>query len=138
MQLAGKLSDKYNVVLVGGEEDKECCDEIEGISGATSFCGRFSMLESAALLSHVDVVVTNDSFLMHAANAAGKKIIAIFGSTVREFGFFPYGVRNRIMEMADLPCRPCSHVGRESCREGTSDACSLSLRKWFTARRSNC
>ncbi len=118
VQLAGKLSDDYKVVLVGGEDDAEYCREIEKKGGAASFCGKFSMLESAALLAHVDVVVTNDSFLMHAANAVGRKIVAIFGSTVREFGFFPYGVRNRIMEISDLPCRPCSHVGRDSCPKG--------------------
>ena len=80
-----------------------------------NFCGKLTLLESAAMLSYADVVITNDSFLMHAANAVGKKIVAIFGSTVKEFGFFPYGVDNKIMEVANLNCRPCSHIGREYC-----------------------
>jgi len=37
------------------------------------------------------------------------------GSSVKEFGFFPYGVENKIIEVEGLDCRPCSHIGKESC-----------------------
>lgn len=114
-ELARTIAAYNQVVLIGGNEDKNICDAIEEIGGVTNFCGKLTMLESTAMLSHADLVITNDSFLMHAANALGKKIIAIFGSTVKEFGFFPYQVDNRIMEVHGLNCRPCSHIGRPSC-----------------------
>jgi ADP-heptose:LPS heptosyltransferase len=113
--LAKKLAAENHVVLTGGIEDMEICNSIGESDGITNFSGKFSMLESAAMLSHADLVITNDSFLMHAANAQGKKILALFGSSVKEFGFFPYGVENKILEVSGLKCRPCSHVGRESC-----------------------
>lgn len=113
--LAEKLSAENHIVLIGGNEDLEICNAIGKIDGVINFCGKFTMLESAAMLSHADLVITNDSFLMHAANALGKKILAVFGSSVKEFGFFPYGVENKIMEVTGLNCRPCSHIGRESC-----------------------
>ena len=113
--LAKKLSAENHIVLIGGKEDIGICDAIGEIGGLINFCGKFSMLESMAILSHADLVITNDSFLMHAANTLRKKILAIFGSTVREFGFSPYGVENKIMEVNGLNCRPCSHLGRESC-----------------------
>lgn len=114
-KLARKVSEQYRIVLVGGEEDAEICQTIEKYADVTNLCGKLTLIESTAMLSHADLVITNDSYLMHAANALGKKIVAIFGSTVREFGFFPYGVNHKIIEAEGLPCRPCSHIGRESC-----------------------
>lgn len=114
-ELARIASKRSRIVLIGGKEDEEICKVIEEIGGPINFCGKFSMLESAAILSHADLVITNDSFLMHAANALGKKIVAIFGSSVKEFGFFPYGVEYKILEVDGLKCRPCSHIGRGSC-----------------------
>lgn len=114
-ELARTLAADNQVVLIGGIEDKSICDPIEEIVGVINFSGRLALLDSTAMLSHADLVITNDSFLMHAANALGKKTITIFGSTVKEFGFFPYQVDNRIMEVDGLNCRPCSHIGRPSC-----------------------
>ncbi|MCL5267784.1 MAG: glycosyltransferase family 9 protein [Bacteroidetes bacterium] len=116
--LARKVSTFSRVALAGGEADTADCIQIKRSSDALDFSGRFSLIESVALLKHASVVVTNDSFLMHAANALGKRIVAIFGSSVREFGFFPYGVKNEVLEIAALKCRPCSHIGRESCPKG--------------------
>lgn len=116
--LAKKISSFSTVILLGGKADTEACARIRRSSDAIDFSGKLSLIESAAVLKHASVVVTNDSFLMHAANALGKKIVAIFGSSVREFGFYPYGVENRILEVKGLKCRPCSHIGRESCPKG--------------------
>ena len=113
--LAGTLSQQSRIVLLGGIADVEACNEIQKETNAVNFCNKFSLLESAAMLRHASVVVTNDSYLMHAANALGKKTVAIFGSSVKEFGFFPYDVENKVLEVRGLPCRPCSHVGLESC-----------------------
>lgn len=115
IDLAKRLAGDSRLVLVGGAEDASTCKQIEMNATCLNFCGKFSLLESAAILSRADLVITNDSFLMHAANAAGRKIVAIFGSSVKEFGFSPYGVENRIMEVDGLRCRPCSHIGKESC-----------------------
>ncbi len=114
-ELASKLSRHSRVVLVGGIADVEACSRIQQESNAVNLCNKFSLLESTAMLRHASVVVTNDSYLMHAANALGKKTVAIFGSSVRQFGFFPYDVEHKILEVEGLPCRPCSHVGLESC-----------------------
>ncbi len=55
---------------------------------------------------------------MHAACAMNIPVLAFFGSTVKEFGFFPYKNSNLILENNSLSCRPCSHVGRETCPKG--------------------
>ncbi len=117
-ELAVRFQGDSRVVLLGGSMDTEVCAEIADGTSVVNLCGMLSLTESTAMLSHASVVVTNDSYLMHAANALGRKLVAIFGSSVREFGFFPYGVENRVMEVKGLTCRPCSHVGLESCPRG--------------------
>jgi heptosyltransferase-2 len=55
---------------------------------------------------------------MHAACAAGVPVLAFFGSTVKEFGFFPYKNKSKVLENEGLQCRPCTHIGRENCPLG--------------------
>lgn len=114
-ELVDKIFPGKRLVLLGGLMDVQACSEIKGGKEIANYCGQFSLLESMAMLRYASAVVTNDSFLMHAANALGKKTVAIFGSSVRQFGFFPYDVEHKIMQVEGLPCRPCSHVGLESC-----------------------
>ncbi|MBI2428321.1 MAG: glycosyltransferase family 9 protein [Ignavibacteriales bacterium] len=108
--------------LFGGADERADCafvaDEVSrGVSpdAVTNFAGEFSILETTAALEFCDVVITNDSGLMHLAAAKQKKIVAIFGSTVNEFGFYPYGTESIVIERKDLECRPCTHIGRKSC-----------------------
>ncbi len=61
------------------------------------------------------VIYANDSGLMHVAAAVKVPVIAFFGSTVKEFGFFPYNAKNVIVENNDLSCRPCTHIGKSHC-----------------------
>jgi len=60
-------------------------------------------------------IICNDTGLMHLALAADTPVIAIFGSTVKEFGFAPYKGKNLVLENNLLSCRPCSHIGLEEC-----------------------
>jgi len=55
---------------------------------------------------------------MHLAQARNRNLVAIFGSTVKEFGFFPTSSNSRVVEAANIPCRPCSHIGRAECPKG--------------------
>jgi lipopolysaccharide heptosyltransferase II len=112
------------MLLFGSAEDKPICDPIaQSINSgsdqerAVNLCGVLDLLETAAAMEFCDIIVTNDSGLMHIATAMKKKIVAIFGSTVREFGFFPLGRDAIVLERAGLPCRPCSHIGRNKCPE---------------------
>jgi heptosyltransferase-2 len=66
-------------------------------------------------MDHCTVVISNDSGLMHLASARKRKLVAIFGPTVREFGFFPQGTESRVVEHEALPCRPCTHIGLPVC-----------------------
>lgn len=110
------IKNGYKVALFGGKSDNEICAEIcQRISGSINLCNDNDLLQIAADMKLCKAVVCNDSGLMHVASAVGTKVIAIFGSTVKEFGFAPYNGDNLILENNSLTCRPCSHIGRSSC-----------------------
>ena len=127
VELALALTKQENTktLFFGGAEDVDYCGDIvqmvnsrAGWTAAESLAGAFSLLETASAFDACQLVVTNDTGLMHLAAARKRKVVGIFGSTVREFGFFPYGTENIVVERAGLPCRPCTHVGLEKCPQG--------------------
>ena len=104
-------------VLVGGPEDAALGERIAQDCGAVNLVGRTGLEDLKALMGRLNVFVTNDSGPMHLAAAAGVPVVAIFGATTRELGFFPYGPGHRVVE-ADLACRPCGLHGARECPEG--------------------
>jgi heptosyltransferase-2 len=121
------IAKKYHakILVFGGEQDKDDCRTIVSLinhnafeNASADFSGEFSLLEVAAAIEFCDVIVTNDTGLMHIACARQRKVVAVFGSTVQEFGFAPYGTESVVIENNSLDCRPCSHVGRAECPKG--------------------
>lgn len=108
------------VVLLGAPNERELCEEIAKKIGGdvVNLAGRTGYLEAAAALDACDVIVTNDSALAHIAAARLRPVVAIFGSTVREFGFAPWRTRAVVVENAGLDCRPCTTIGRAECPKG--------------------
>ena len=70
-----------------------------------------------ALLGRCAALVTNDSGMMHLAVGLGVPVVAVFGSTVLDFGFGPLGDRDTVLER-DLACRPCAPHGARFCWQG--------------------
>ncbi len=112
------------ILLFGGPADVDYCSDLAmsveteaGLGCMSNLCGQLSLLETAAAMDFCDLVVTNDSGLMHIAEARQRNLVAIFGSTVRQFGFFPQNTNSTVVERLGLYCRPCSSIGRESCPE---------------------
>ncbi len=117
-EVGDKLSENFNakIILMGGKEDEQRCKLVESMmkNKPINICGKTSLLESAGILSLCEMLITNDSGLMHIASAMKTKVVAIFGSTVKELGFFPYGTKSIVVEKP-ISCRPCSHIGRDKC-----------------------
>ncbi|GBE27037.1 ADP-heptose--LPS heptosyltransferase 2 [bacterium BMS3Bbin03] len=105
-----------NLVLVGGKNDFAFCKAAQNGNAAAvqNLCGETSLPETVAILKNASGLVTNDTGVMHAAAAFQKPVVAIFGPTVKEFGFFPFRTPNIVLEK-QLPCRPCSFHGTEKC-----------------------
>ncbi len=121
-ELLGGLSEQgYATVLMGDMREFDLCERIkERSSRSVNAAGRFSLIESAALLKKCLLLVTNDSAPLHLAESVGTPVVAFFGPTVREFGFFPRLPGSAVLEI-ELACRPCSRNGSKKCRYGTKD-----------------
>lgn len=73
----------YSVIISGGEGDTLAGARIASKIGtkALNLTGKTDLLQWAALLREVDLVVCNDSGGMHLAAALGTSLIAIYGTT---------------------------------------------------------
>ncbi len=118
-------SHSCSVVVFGStEEAGPCAVVVEMIKAlqpqlqVLNLAGRLSLLETAAVMDRCSVVVSNDSGLMHIAAARQRKVVAVFGPTVQELGFFPYGTISTVVEHESLSCRPCTHIGLPNCPLG--------------------
>lgn len=78
---------------------------------------RRPLVEVASLLAGCSLLATNDSGLLHLAEAVGTPVLAFFGPTVRAFGYFPRLPASRVVERS-LDCRPCSRNGKRPCHRG--------------------
>lgn len=118
-ELATKLqADGLRTVLIGGPEDAELSAEIVSAApSAVDLVGSLSVLGSTAVLERAACVASGDTGVMHLATAVGVPVVALFGPTARPLGFFPYAARATVVER-DLPCRPCSTHGGDTCPLG--------------------
>lgn len=124
-ELAQRLVASVAIVVVGSPEDRALGDEVVQAveAGATpgravNACGSLTLRQSAEAIRRSKALVTNDSAPLHLAQAVETPTVAIFGSTVPAFGFGPRGPRDQVVELAGLPCRPCSRHGPPVCPLG--------------------
>ena len=97
-KLARTLADRLDVPVING-------------------AGTLSLMHNAALLNRCRLLISNDSGLMHMATALQVPVVAIFGPTVQEFGFYPFQARAEVVS-EPLSCRPCSTKGSRRCPRG--------------------
>ncbi len=110
------LKSGYTIVLFGGKDDKETCSRIsKEIEGSVNLCNDDDIISTAVNMEKCRALICNDSGMMHIACALKVPVLAVFGSTVEEFGFVPYKNKSIILQNDGLSCRPCTHIGRESC-----------------------
>lgn len=108
--------EKFAILLVGGEEEKAL--NLQFGAGVWDLRGETSLLELTAILQEADFVLTNDSSPIHIASSSPKaKIIALFGPTVKSFGFTPWSKNSVVLE-EEIACRPCGLHGGNHCPKG--------------------
>lgn len=112
----------YPFVLLGGKNEQPMAAAILSwnTKNVLDFTGKLNINQSASMIKHSRLVISNDTGLMHIAAAYHKKILSVWGNTVPEFGMSPYlpGEGSEILEIKGLTCRPCSKLGYNKCPKG--------------------
>ncbi len=107
-ELAQHLREQgYAVWLVGSSKDRAVADIIISLGNepCRNLCGVTELTEAIALVSCANLVVSNDSGLMHIAAALDRPMLAIFGSSSPQFTP-PLSDKAQVLRL-DLPCSPC-------------------------------
>ena len=107
-ELATKLAARGRAVwLFGSGKDAEIGEEIARLApGATiNLCGKTDLASAIDLLSLAEVVVSNDSGLMHVAAAVGRRVVALYGSSSPEHT--PPLARVFRIVRTGIDCSPC-------------------------------
>jgi len=107
-ELARGLDERdHQVWLIGSPKDHAIAEAIAQASGGRcrNLCGATGLAEAVDLLSLAQVVVSNDSGLMHIAAALDRPMLALYGSSSPAFTP-PLSPRAQVLKL-HLPCSPC-------------------------------
>ena len=98
-ELASRLG--MPIVLLGSPKDAAAASEI----GGTNLVGKTTLDEAMDIIAGAELVVSNDSGLMHVAAALGRPLVALFGSSSPE-KTPPQSGRSRVLWLK-IECSPC-------------------------------
>ncbi len=100
------LNENWQVAILGGKDEKSLVDAINALLSTPALDLTMTTLaEAIDLMSMANVVVSNDSGLMHVACALDRKVIAIYGSSSPDFTP-PLSEKAAVLSKS-LPCKPC-------------------------------
>ncbi|MEJ2594938.1 MAG: glycosyltransferase family 9 protein, partial [bacterium] len=120
------------IYLLGSSNEKGLCDRIFQRSAKQenllNLAGKFTLLESAALMRDARMNYVTDSAPMHLASSVNAPTTAVYCSTVPEFGFGPLSKKSFIIQaQEDIPCKPCGLHGFRKCPKKHFD-CAYKIR----------
>lgn len=120
IELKEKLQQEYQLLFIGGPDDKEYIDSIIGeTENCINLCGKLNLIQSAALMKNAKRVFVNDSAPLHLASSVQAKTTAIFCSTVTDFGYTPLSKDSTVIQLTPrLECMPCGLHGKKQCPLG--------------------
>ena len=96
-----------NVILVGSKDEIGVADEVVKLSSIPpkNLAGKTDLAEIVAILSEIDLLISNDMGLAHVAPAVGTQTIVIFGPT-NPATTRPFSDNAEIMRK-EVECSPC-------------------------------
>ncbi|MBY0547284.1 MAG: glycosyltransferase family 9 protein [Candidatus Obscuribacterales bacterium] len=112
------LADGLEVLLIGGPEDRALCDRIQVAAGdgCKNLAGKFSLPETAALLSLAVATVSGDTGPAHISVATGTPVVGIYGPTYAARSG-PYGMEKYVLDVSSrcrcLLSKQCTIAGAD-------------------------
>jgi heptosyltransferase-2 len=108
-ELGKKLIDDHHakILIFGGPDEDELKNSVEVKidSQDASVVNTSGVLQSAAIMKHCGVFITNDSSQMHIAAALQLKVVTIIGPT-NPYYIHPWKTEHKIVTL-NLNCAPC-------------------------------
>lgn len=104
--LLGSINDNFAAELVNAKTNNSCIN----------LAGKLQLDETVALIANANIIVSNDSGLLHVAAAVNTPLVGIYGSTSPDFT--PPLIsdnRKEILKINNLSCSPCF---KQTCRYG--------------------
>lgn len=97
----------FAVWLIGSAKDKDVAGKIVALGNpeCRNLCGSTGIGDAIALLSCAELVISNDSGLMHLAAALDRPMLALFGSSSPQFTP-PLSPKAEIIKL-EMKCSPC-------------------------------
>ncbi|MBD3345975.1 MAG: lipopolysaccharide heptosyltransferase II [Chitinivibrionales bacterium] len=113
-ELALIFGDK-RILLLGDTRDWEQADDIatRAPERITNLAGVTSLVEAARIIAGAEIVISNDSGLMHLAGFLGTPVVGLFCSTSPAWTH-PLG-KASLAAAAEIQCRPCF---KRTCKYG--------------------
>jgi len=107
-EIAQRLQNQgFTIWLIGSAKDKEIAEKIVSLGnhGCRNLCGSTDLTDAIALISCAQLIISNDSGLMHLAAALDRPMLALFGSSSPQFTP-PLSSHAEVVRL-DLKCSPC-------------------------------
>ncbi len=120
LQISNTINEiKKPVVLIGGDGDQEISSQVLRLCNykeVFDFCGKTNLMQSALLIKNSQLLLTNDTGMMHIAASFSMPIISFWGCTKPSLGFSPYMSSSKSVKIiTPTTFRPCSKHGK-TCR----------------------
>ena len=120
------------LVLLGGDDERPVAELVKAQlqRPVVDLVGRTSLRQALGVLSQLNLLVTNDSGLMHAAAALSVPLVALFGST-DPGATGPFTSRATVIRHP-VPCSPCF---KRTCETGYACLDAISVDEVTAAAR---
>ncbi len=110
------VCDKLNlpIVFIGGPNENDLAEKIITKSSNNklyNFCGKINFSESSFLVKKSNLLLTNDTSILHVGSAFKLPTISFWGCTKPELGFRSY-LNPISYEICSKNTRPCSKHGK--------------------------
>ncbi len=109
-------------VVLGGPTDA-FTERLQVNDRVINLSGKLTLSETPSVLALSDLVIANDTGVLHASDQMARPTIALIGPTA--FGY-PSHATSQTLEV-ELPCKPCSKDGRGGCSNSIYQRCLVDI-----------
>lgn len=96
------------IIIIGNKKEKDLGEYIKkgiGEKNVFNLAGETTVMDLAALLTMINILITNDTGSMHMASAVQCPVVAIFGPG-NSYRYGPVNTKNHVLH-THLDCFPC-------------------------------